>query len=665
MQQIEVLRGSQSSVQGRNALAGAVVVTTADPTYDQDGKFRLTYAEDNTYQVAGAYGNAIIEDQLAFRVAADYQKTDGFIDHVNAEKNADFEQRLVLRGKLLFEPKAVDDLSIKLTVEHTDNDTGESRKTVNTSFSVTDDAFADFDVFDFESSGRFVQNDVQSTRVILDTYYDFSEHWSVKGTLTHENTKVDRQFGFPGRIVDFDVFAFNQIDEQVDTAELRFNFDYDKLSGVFGGYYFDSETNETAFNQVQLAREVSIATGGFGTISTPDALLEQNEESIEGTINFAFFAQVRADLTDKLTLDLGLRYDNETFNNSGILNATRNVDDEQCLATVPGAIIGAPGFITAPCSALIALAFPTAEDQPQAAKYQAWLPKATLTYQINEDHSIFASAQRGYRAGGSFLTRIPNDTFTGTVQIVGTYEPEYLNTVEIGSRSVLADGDVTINTNVFYSSYKDQQITLPGDDLQNPADDLIVNAAESTIFGAEITGTYFINQEWDVYASLGLLQSEFDDFPFASQGEFSNLAGNEQPDTPNVSASIGLNWRSETGLFGNISAFYTSSRFSGIENLGNSDLFQPAIDAGASEVVASSLSEEVDSYVNVNARFGYELDNFTVFTYVTNLFDEEVITQNNFVSVNQGTGQVAFSTGGTITTALPPRTVGIGIDYSF
>ncbi|MEP2653375.1 MAG: TonB-dependent receptor plug domain-containing protein, partial [Paraglaciecola sp.] len=123
-QQVEVLRGSQSSIQGRNALAGAIVVTTAEPTYEESGKFRLSYAEHNTSQIAGAYGNSIIDEQLAFRVAADFQNTDGFIDSIYFDDNTDKEERLLLRAKFLFEPKAIDDLTMKLTVDHNDIQVG-------------------------------------------------------------------------------------------------------------------------------------------------------------------------------------------------------------------------------------------------------------------------------------------------------------------------------------------------------------------------------------------------------------------------------------------------------------------------------------------------------------------------------------------------------------
>jgi len=667
VEQVEVLRGSQSSVQGRNALAGAIVVTTADPTYDPEGKLRLTYAENSRYQVAGAFSNAIIDEQLAFRLAADMQESDGFINHIYADKNGDFEERLLLRGKLLFEPKAIDELSVKLTVDHNDTNIGEARPVVNTPYNVTDEAYQSFNVFDYTSSGRYTQNDVQTTRFILDTHYALSDNWSVTGIITHENTEVKREFGLPGMLEEFDGYAFNQFDEEVNSAELRFNFDYGNISGVFGGYYFEAENDTQLLNEALLGVEVARLTQGFGSVTPTDSRLRFTERTITETENTALFAQVRIELDAYWTLDLGLRYDNEEFDNSGILDATRVVNHDNCIANVPGVIIGSSTpLISLPCDLLVDLSLgePAAEP-PQTAKYDAWLPKVAITYKLNEDHSIFASAQRGYRAGGSYLTRVPNPEGEGNILAVDTYEPEYLNTFEVGSRSVLAQGDITVNTNIFYSKYKDQQVGLPGESIADATDDLIANAAESSIYGAEVLFQYYISQDWDVFASIGLLKAEFDNFPYAQQGAYSNLSGKKQPSSPETSASIGVNWQNQAGWFANLSVFYTGSRFSGVENLDNQDLYQLAIDAGVPAETASTLTEEIDSFVNVNMRFGYEIDNITLYAYGTNLFDEEVVTARQIAGVDQASGEVTFATGGTNSTILLPRSIGVGIDYAF
>jgi len=667
-QQVEVLRGSQSSIQGRNALAGAIVVTTTDPTYEESGKFRLSYAEHNTTQIAGAYGNSIIDNQLAFRVAADLQKTDGFIDSIYFDDNTDKEDRLLLRAKFLLEPEAIDDLTMKLTVDHNDIKVGNGNLAVRTSFDAIDSEYESYDAFDLIDSGTNPRNDTQTTRVILDTHYALSDHWSIKNIVTHEETQVDRLFGDQEQLAEIGLYANNTFDETVNSIELRLNFEYENISGVIGGYYFNADSDNSLYNEAILNPQVADATFGLGFVTPADtAAIVLRSNSITKTKNTAFFAQVRVDLDEAFTLDLGMRYDDEQFDNTGAINVERSVTPAECIATVPGTAVNSQlpvfPFLSIPCTTLVdAVLGAPSEDQPQTAKYNAWLPKATLTYKLDKDHSLFASAQRGYRAGGSYFTLVDNPNGAGTVQSIDTYEPEYLNTFEIGSRSIFADGDIVFNTNIFQSKYKDQQVSLPGEDLSNNLDDLIVNAAESTISGVELSFEYFITQDFDVYASLGLLNAEYDDFPFAAKGEFSNLEGNKLPDSASMSASISANWKSDNGLFANVSVYYTGSRASDTENLDNNDIYQVAIDNGLSETVANTLTEEVDSYVNVNLRFGYEMDDITFYGFVTNAFDEEVITTLNIAGVDQESGNVSLSTGGTNTSILAPRTFGLGWD---
>jgi outer membrane receptor protein involved in Fe transport len=666
-QQAEVLRGSQSSIQGRNALAGAIVLTSADPTYTPEGKIRLTYAENNTYQLAGAYGNAIVKDQLAFRLAADIQKTDGYIKHDLFDKNTNFEDRLMLRAKFLFEPDAIDALSMKLTIDHNDIKIGNGGSSIRTSFSAIDPRFETFDPYESSDSGDNPRNNTETTRVILDTYYELSEHWGIKNILTHEQTKVDRVFGGRDLLDTLGSFTNNFFDEEVNTAELRFTFDYDNITGVIGGYYFKAKTPSLNTNESLLSPTVAAGTQGFGFVTPDTASLIYSYQSETTTKNAAIFAQARIDLSDSFILDLGIRYDDEQFDNTGIYNEERIIEPATCLATVPGALLGQPvDSLDLPCATLVsAFLGEVGAATPEAANYNAWLPKATLTYKINDEHSVFASAQRGYRAGGSYITTTidPNDFSTSSV--VDTYDPEYLVTFEIGSRSVFSDGDIVFNTNAFYSNYTDQQVSLPGDNLTSAQDDIIANAAESTIYGLELTVEYFISQEWDIYASLGLLHAEYDDFPYADVGEFSNLEGKTLPGTASVSASIGANWRSDNGWFANISGFYSSSRPSDSENLVNSDLFQVAVDNGVSSEFASTFTEDVDAYVNVNLRFGYELNNITLYAFGTNVLNEEVVTSRNYAGIDQRTGEVSLSLGGTTSRILPPRTFGIGVDYSF
>ncbi len=663
VQQIEVLRGPQSSVQGRNALAGAIVVTTADPTYYADAKARLTYGSYGTYQLAGAFSAPLIEDQLAFRIAVDQQETDGFIDNTVARKQADFAERTSLRGKVLFEPEAIDGLSLKLTYDYSDSDTGESRPIVSTGFGVTDERFQNFNPFDYEATGRFPQNETQSNRLILDVTYSLNDNWDVQSLFTHESTDVDRLFGLRENFSAFGGITFNQFDEEVSSAEIRFRFDYGGISGVFGGYLFESEADNRRDIQTLLGPQIAPAGG---TVDPADAIISLLDGNVTDTRNFAFFSQLRWDIDKHWTLDLGLRYDDEEFEDSAIFQST-SVIPENCNATVPGAVVGAPvAQLTIPCQVLVdAVLGGTPQEPPQSADYDAFLPKVALTYNVSDDLSLFASYQRGYRAGGSFVFTAPADNALGNERIVGTYEPEYLTTFEIGLRSVSMDGAFVANLNVFHSRYDDQQVRLPGADPTDSADDEIVNAAESTLYGLEAMFDYTINQQWSSYLSLGLLETEFDKFPFAVTGPFSSLAGNELPQAPDMSLSASVNWQGTSGWFGNLSFTYRSAQESDVDALGEADFRRAFEDAGLSADLADGLTEAVDSVNDLTGRFGYRSEQFEAYVYATNILDDEAVTSVNYGGVNNGTGRIVLATSETVSTVMPPRMVGIGFDYQF
>ncbi|MEM6649271.1 MAG: TonB-dependent receptor plug domain-containing protein, partial [Pseudomonadota bacterium] len=104
--QIEVLRGAQSTVQGRNSLIGSIVVNTVDPTNDPDFDAQVRYGEYGTYDISAAGGGALVEDQLLIRLSGQYSESEGFVERPDGS-NADEEETTLLRGKLLFMPTAL------------------------------------------------------------------------------------------------------------------------------------------------------------------------------------------------------------------------------------------------------------------------------------------------------------------------------------------------------------------------------------------------------------------------------------------------------------------------------------------------------------------------------------------------------------------------------
>ncbi|MEM6413226.1 MAG: TonB-dependent receptor [Pseudomonadota bacterium] len=653
--QIEILRGPQSTVQGRNALAGAIVLRTADPTYEFEGKARVRAAEFGTQQYSGVVSGPIIADQLAARFAADFQTTNGFIESGVGVSDPIARENLMLRGKLLFEPEFLSGLRAELAFDYNELERGGGPSVTSAEFTNIA-ALTEFDPQEFVTFGPPSVIDLTTFRILSDISYDLSPEFTIRGIGTYEDLSSDFILGDPDdpdRFLGNDFGSF--IDAKTYSAELRLEYDIGHWTGYVGAYYFQDESNRVD-NSFSLLTDTVTEFVGFPLPFTPansvfaaNGILDTNRE------NYAFYFATRFEPNEKWAFDFSIRYDNENFETTGEGLTSFDVSPDTCVGTVPVFVLpaGTPNpsgqpLVTAPCNVLAGL-LPVTPPTPQATSFNAILPRGTVTYKVNEDVSVFGSVQRGYRAGGTFST---TDGFAFNV---GTYDPEYLTNFEVGFRSQWLDRRLTVNGNFFYSILDDQQISLTG--ASGLGDDfIIVNAGKSIYYGAELSADYKVADGFDIYGSLGLLDAEFDDFPFAVEfpgSPFENLAGNELPNAPTVSFTVGGSYEHPSGFFTDASLNYTGRRqsFRNVENLGPTEL-------------GPGLDEEVDPRSILNARIGYEIDRFTVFVFGTNLLNETDPTSIDLANVNATTGELNFFGGGFFEFA-EPRVFGVGLDFRF
>ena len=666
--QIEVLRGPQSSVQGRNALAGAIVISTNDPTYEPEGRLRVTYGRFNDLQIAGALGGPIIADQVAARIAVDYQEFDGFITHAPTGEQADKRSSILVRGKLLIEPRALPGFSTKFTVDYADATAGEPAPRIRSDVAVTDPAFQDFDFFDFETFNSFIQNQPESLRLVNETTYDFSENWLVRGIFTYETTDVVRSFNLLDDVPLTSSFTRNTVENEIFSAETRFEFNYDAVRGFIGGYYYDEadeNINSAQSNFVDISPLAATAAPADSIATTTSA----GNSSIE---NVAVFGQVEWEIDDHWRLNLGFRYDNERV--TGLRgSSTALVSPETCTVTVPGFIVGVPQLpvVQAPCQTALDLALGAqfantpGIDEEFSDRFEAFLPRAAITYSFDDDHSIFLSYQRGYRAGGARFILAPTDVDGVNVSILNTYDPEFLDTIEIGARNVFLDGNLIANANIFYSKYTDQQVGITGPLPEiSGLDDLVVNAGESTLYGAEFSFDYTLDKNWSFFTSVGLLDTEFDDFEFAETGRFQNLAGNEFRFAPNITFTFTTNYEHESGFYGNGTFTFTGRQFEDSANLTSEDFEQAFVDNMLDPAFGATLTEEIESRSDLTLRIGFRTDRFNVFAAGTNLLNNQQLRSRNFGGASAQTSELILS-GNPQGLVFAPRSYRIGVEVNF
>ncbi|MEL7045545.1 MAG: TonB-dependent receptor, partial [Pseudomonadota bacterium] len=492
--QVEVLRGPQSTIQGRNALAGAIVISTADPTYDLEADLRLLAGNENLEQYSGMLNVPLIDETLALRLAVDYREVDFEVLNVDTNNNTRFQQALTARAKLLWEP--TEKLRVEFGYQYVDTEFGEFNQTVAPG-PVGTPEFVAFDPFGDITYGlreRFEFNEV--SRTILDINYDLNANWNLYALATYEDSQRDTSFGALGD---------GDAPDETYQLELRAAFDYGRLNGWIGAYYFDTEgTFQSLF---------TFDTTVFGLPSVPsDAVVLFDTEQEDSTENRAVFFDVTYRLNDQWSINLGARYDEEEFTDTGTAGEATAIPDT-CIIDP-----NVPGFGGAPCTGL----FPPQQDSPTNAEFDAFLPRGALIYRFNDLQSLSFTVARGYRAGGSYLRVVPGEAVEQL-----TFDPEYLTNYEFAYRSQLQDRSLTLNANLYYSQWEDQQVSLPG-----PSglvfDTLILNSGESDIYGLEIELRKSFNERLELFVAAGFANTEFQDFPFAvdSNGNPSN------PDDP-------------------------------------------------------------------------------------------------------------------------------------
>lgn len=612
---VEIFRGPQSTVQGRNALAGAIVAETVDPTFDYTGAAQLSYGQFDTIRASGAFGGPVIGDELAFRVAVDYTASDGYIENpLLGTDRSDPDETATARGKLLWTPDALPGFRAVASYSYLDASEGEGR--------IEDDFFPE-ERFNFED----VQTDLTSQAHIasVNLSQDLGRHWSVTaitgyidtGFLNIRDTDRGNAPLSAGLATDF------RSDDEVFSQEVRINYTADRFQGFLGGYYFSStgelDTFTTTAAPTYLAFPTPDVLAGLlfmtpmpepGQIAQaafirqqivqalPAFLVEFDRASTRDIRNYAVFGEAGYAVTDRLTLTLGARYDIEQID--------QDVFDSTQVQPIPplgdptlDAVIGAA-----------AAQFSNAVTVVGDNDFSAFLPKGIITYDWTDDLATSFSVQRGYRAGGlsinvfraALATAGSSQQVLEDLGIVNAFDPEFTTNYELALRSRWFDRRLTVNANAFYIRYTDQQVNTSLS--ANPLDNLTINAGESRLFGIEIEAFAQPFDGLDLTASFGFTDTEFTEAANTAAGD---LTGNEFAFAPRWTAGFSARYTHPSGFFGNA-------------------LFRAQDDAFAQP--DNNPTSVNDAFSTLDLIFGYQTDGVRAELFVTNVTDEEYFTFN-------------------------------------
>jgi len=504
VEQIEVLRGPQSTLQGRNSLGGAVNVKTKDPTYTPEFIVDGQFGSQDFRSGAFALNTPLVPNQVAVRVAGQTMretKDITFTDPALASMGRDeFEQ---IRAKLLITPDAIPGLKALFTFNRAHDKPGVNAVTGPNFFARQFNSLA--------SSGLVENRQVYLNNYVSDISYELAPGWNLKSVTSFADT--DMTIGSP---VGSSLMR-NDLRKGSDFAQdVRLAFDPagSPLSGVIGVFWgkFSSDVNS-------LITTNQLAPFGYPVVTVQDLLSDNTTTSVAG------YADLRYKFWDRWTLIAGGRLLRDKVSN-----------DVRGEALDINATFGA-GFPV----------FSSLNENVSTSNTE-FLPKIGIAYDIDANQNIAATATKGYRTGFA-------ETVIGST-IINTVAPEFMWAYELAYRSRWLDNRLQLNGNIFYYDYKNQQVAV-----DNPAavgSTITANAGKSHLYGAEIEGRWLVVEGFTVFSSIGLLKTEFDE----GITNLGNLAGKRFPESPTVTASAGGIWRHQSGLFTSADVSYTDGFYS-------------------------------------------------------------------------------------------------------
>lgn len=613
-QQVEILRGPQSTLQGRNALAGAIILNTQKPTDEWEGIYRLQGGEYGEKEAGLAFGGGIIEDQLAFRFSGEHKEIDGFNTNITRNETSDFNEDDLYRLKVLLTPDAIPELEVQLSYTYAKNTRGT------------------FGVYEAETGSPYEQrytdnNDKQeqfydADIVTLAVDYELNDEWSLTAVSAYSAVNSGYDWDGDNGPEDLGTRLYNvEIDSL--SQELRFNFDYENLQGIIGAYYSNEEIN-TALSGTSYTNLASVGLdsrflqNSYGLdAGTADLVMSQysafdpvsylNTSTTESEVtSYAIFTDFVYQISEQWDIYAGLRWDHEKQKNAGrtnlsLLNSQLMPDPASYEGTPYQGIIP---LVTGLNNYILGTVQQASNTSPLVdADFNTLLPKIGASYHWTEELTTSFTFQKGYRSGGVGT----NDARAETFQ----YDAEYTDNYELSLRSSWLDGALIANANIFYVDWKDQQVIAQLS--ENTFDTQTSNAAKSTVKGFELEVNYQLNNQLKFYSALGQAKSEFTDYILPIPGQESlDLSGRSFANSPEWTATLGGTYVADNGFFADINANYASDSPADVNPY------------------ARGLSKEDpnfdlpnDSRTLVNMQLGYEWQTVGVYLIGKNIFDAE------------------------------------------
>lgn len=486
---VEVLRGPQGTLFGRNATGGVINLSRSRPTYDLTGKARITYGRFDSWKLEGVASTGLSEN-VAIKLSGAYEKSDGYIYNSFHDQPGQRSEFYALAGTLLFEPTENLDIQISYDHQKTKQDPPQLLA-VNKPTDLFCSAYAQCSPapgvptsgspYVSVSNGPLGKNatfklDMATGKVTYDLGSDLQIDY-ILGWLKTDETITQDFDAAPQTLYHTDRPArWRQT-----TNELRLTKGGEgPLTFVLGAYLWDSRYTINLKNYIGFA--------GAPLLTSAQDVTQTNK-------SFAGYGEVDYDLTNKLTLTVGARYTKD--------KKTSIVNDRPIY--IYGSLVEANPIVTIQPSLAggqIVMTTPVKES------WSKFTPRVSLRYDFTSEVMGYVLWSRGYRGGG----------FNGRPATIGAatipYDPETLDNYEIGFKSEFANGRVRLNGAAFLMKYKNMQqdLDVPAPGTSTGRENRTINASSAEFKGFELDLTAQLTENLKLNGNLGYLDAKYKDF---------------------------------------------------------------------------------------------------------------------------------------------------------
>jgi len=520
LERVEVLRGPQGTLYGRNTTGGAINLISKRPAMTPSGEAAIEYGRFNSINASAGYGAPIIDDVLAFRIAAQYVADDGYSRNRYTGERVNNADRAALRASLLFTPS--DDTEVLVQVNRFINRGGAIQAKSRALFPATAEATgADgLCAAGYYSSGQctdllgYADTSTNPYSVDADLQKkDRVDLWNASVSATHRfgelslvsitaYQSVHRNDQENTDASPYDMITASYINYQREfSQELRLQSDVGPAKWVVGAYYMHDELDSSSsFDILRAYRPYFVTPDNPTGVSLENSIGVFGYPYTQKTDSYAVFGQVDYDVSDRLTLSVGLRWsaDDKRF------DYVRNAENGQIvLFTYSG-----------------------------SKSFSDISGRLGVKYDVTDTTNVYATYNRGYKSGGFFGGSADDPSQ------LEPYDNETVNAYEVGSKSDLLGRRLRMNLSAFYYDYQNIQaystVLRGGVTVQ-----ILDNAASAEMYGAEAEFTATPIRGLDLSLGLGWLHAYYGDY-LSEGGDYS---GNRMPQAPKFNLTAGASYR--------------------------------------------------------------------------------------------------------------------------